>query len=73
VEQRYLDRYEGFLEHLATRRDEIWQPLPRDVARWWRQREALSVDEDGAIAGSADYDATVADVTERDGRVVIER
>jgi peptidoglycan/xylan/chitin deacetylase (PgdA/CDA1 family) len=73
VEQRYLDRYEAFLEHLATRRDEIWQPLPRDAARWWRQREALSVDEDGAIAGPTDYDATVADVTERDGRVVIER
>ena len=72
VEQRYLDRYEAFLQHLAHRRDELWQPSPRDAARWWRQREGLSIGSDGAITGVTDYEATVAYVTERDGRAVIE-
>jgi peptidoglycan/xylan/chitin deacetylase (PgdA/CDA1 family) len=70
VEQFYLDLYEAFLAYLARRRDEFWQPLPRDAARWWRQREGLAV-RDGEIAGATDYAATVARVSERDGRAVI--
>jgi hypothetical protein len=72
VEQRYLDRYEAFLEYLAGRREELWQPLPRDAARWWRQREALEVLPDGSIAGPSDYSATVAYALERDGELIIE-
>ncbi len=72
VEQRFLDRYETFLAHMAERRDAIWAALPRDAARWWRQRDGLSVGADGAIAGATDYPATVAHVVERDGRAVVE-
>ena len=72
VEQRYLDRYEAFLAHLAERRDTRWHALPRDAARWWRQREGLTVSAEGTIEGATDYKATIAHVHERDGRAMIE-
>jgi hypothetical protein len=72
VEQPFLDRYEAYLAFLAERTDG-WHALPRDAARWWRQRAALRVDEDGGIAGDTDYAATVAYASERDGRLAVER
>ena len=72
VEQRYLDRYEAFLSYLAERRDAGWHALPRDAARWWRQRVGLAVAADGTIAGVADQPASVAFVHEHEGRAVIE-
>ena len=71
VEQKRLDRYEAFLAYLAER-EHGWHALPRDVARWWRQREGLSVDRAGVIAGPTDFDASVAWAVERDGRLEIE-
>jgi hypothetical protein len=71
VEQRFLDRYEAYLAFLAERSDG-WHALPRDAARWWRQREGLSVDAAGQIAGNTDYAATVAYASQRDGRLVVE-
>jgi len=72
VEQRYLDRYEAFLEYLSERRDTAWHTLPRDAARWWRQREELSVSDDGEIRGASDERATVAFVREHEGHLVLE-
>ena len=72
VEPHLLARYEAFLAWLADRREDGWHPLPRDAARWWRQREGLAVGPDGAIAGETDYAATVARVRAADGRAVIE-
>lgn len=72
VEQRYLDRYETFLAHLAERRDAGWIALPRDVASWWRQRDGLAIAADGTITGPTDYAATVAHVREHEDRAVIE-
>lgn len=72
VEQRYLDRYEAFLQAMAERRDLLWHALPRDVARWWRQRERLRLGTAGTIDGDADYAAVVAHAVERDGTVTIE-
>jgi hypothetical protein len=72
VERRYLDRYEAFLAHLAERRDDGWHALPRDAARWWREREGLAVGPGGSIAGPAGQTATVALVREHEGRAVIE-
>lgn len=71
VEQHFLDRYEAFLAFLAEREDG-WHALPRDVARWWRQREQLVAGDDGGVSGTTDYAATVAHATERDGRLVVE-
>jgi hypothetical protein len=71
VEQHFLDRYEAYLAFLAEQSGG-WHALPRDAARWWRQREQLSVDASGAIAGASDYPATVAWARERDGALVLE-
>jgi glycosyltransferase involved in cell wall biosynthesis/peptidoglycan/xylan/chitin deacetylase (PgdA/CDA1 family) len=75
VDARRLDLYERFLAHLAAQPGG-WHALPRDVARWWRQREQLAVvaAEDGRwrIAGDSDYPATVAYASARDGAIVID-
>lgn len=58
-----LDRYDRFLTFLSARRDDGWFALPRDVARWWRDRSALSCVEEGGearLVGPADARATVA-------------
>jgi hypothetical protein len=71
VEQRNLDRYEAFLAYLAEH-DDGWHALPRDVARWWRDRDGLSIAAGGEVAGSTAFGATVAYASERDGRLVVE-
>ena len=53
-----------------------WHALPRDVARWWRQRDELAVvaagNGDWRIAGDADYPATVAFASARNGAIVLD-
>jgi peptidoglycan/xylan/chitin deacetylase (PgdA/CDA1 family) len=39
-------RYREFLIALSER-DEIWKPLPRELAAWWRTRDAADVDDEG--------------------------
>lgn len=46
---RRLRLYEEFLEYLAAQTGG-WHALPREVARWWRDRAAMRlVEEDGAV------------------------
>jgi hypothetical protein len=71
VDGRALDRYEAFLAYLAEH-DDGWHALPRDVARWWRERDALSIGTGGQVAGSTTFAATVAYASERDGQLVLE-
>jgi hypothetical protein len=71
VEQRDLDRYEAFLAYLAEH-DDGWHALPRDVARWWRDRDGLSIAAGGQVVGSTAFGATVAYASERDGRLAVE-
>lgn len=71
VEQHRLDRYEAFLAYLAGL-DDVWRALPRDAARWWRERDALSIGTDGRIIGATDFAASVAHASEHDGRLVVE-
>jgi hypothetical protein len=40
------DRYREFLVALSER-DEIWKPLPRELAAWWRLRDTAEADEQG--------------------------
>ena len=48
--------YEEFLAYMAARRD-CWQALPREVAAWWKAREAMSCEQhDDAVRVSADPD-----------------
>ncbi len=75
LDPRRLELYDRFLAFLAAQQGG-WHALPRDVANWWRQREALTVvpDADGRpqVAGACDYQATVAYAHERDGRIVFD-
>jgi peptidoglycan/xylan/chitin deacetylase (PgdA/CDA1 family) len=62
---RRLDVYRNFLEH-AKQLPRMWHALPRDVARWWRERDqsALRYDSDKAwrVDGPASDRACVATV-----------
>lgn len=71
VEQRYLDRYEAFLAYLAGL-DDLWHALPRDAARWWRERTALRVADGDRVAGATSYGASVAYASARNGGLAIE-
>ena len=47
-----LDLYRQFLEHLKSQSD-TWFALPMEIAKWWRERDASSVESDLSIAGPA--------------------
>ena len=40
----YFAIYEDFLKQMSQRED-YWHALPRDVARWWRKRAQLNIDD----------------------------
>jgi peptidoglycan/xylan/chitin deacetylase (PgdA/CDA1 family) len=61
-EPRNARRYEAFLDRMAEQED-LWNGLPRDIARWWRHR-------DGAETWSA-ADYGTATLTEQ-GHIVFE-
>jgi hypothetical protein len=46
IEPRARRVYENLLAYLAElcNRTRLWQPLPRDVARWWRERSQMRVE-----------------------------
>jgi peptidoglycan/xylan/chitin deacetylase (PgdA/CDA1 family) len=44
ADPRNRDRYREFLAALSERVD-IWKPLPREVAAWWRLRDTAEEDE----------------------------
>ena len=69
--------YEQFLAHLAQLRDErgIWTALPKDVARWWRQRSKMTLVEDQAglrIEGEGKERARIAYASQKDGQFAVE-
>ena len=75
-----MELYGQLLAYLRERidRDHGWQALPRDVASWWKAREALQVagpNGTAHIEGGAHGDyaerATVAWASERDGALTI--
>lgn len=65
IEQRAQDSYRALLEHLSRLRAEgnLWTPLPREVADWWRERSRMRlVFEDGEwrVEGAGKERARVA-------------
>ena len=61
--------YEEFLAHMKKQRG-MWHALPRDVARWWRERDGSSlVEEDRrlVVKGPAAGRATVIKTTLENG------
>lgn len=45
LNRQALDVYRKLLAHLAQLREDnhLWAPLPRDAARWWRQRSRMKL------------------------------
>ncbi len=65
IERRAQDTYRALLEYLAQVREEknVWTPLPRDVAAWWRQRSQMNLvykDDAWKVEGPGSERARVA-------------
>jgi hypothetical protein len=69
--------FEALLAHLARLRQEkgVWMTTPGEVNRWWRQRAAMRLVEDGEgfhLEGAGSERARVAYASEQDGRLVLQ-
>jgi hypothetical protein len=69
--------FEALLSHLAKLREEggVWTALPKEVARWWRQRSEMTLveDENGLrIEGEGKERARIAYASEKGGRRAFE-
>jgi len=77
IDKRGRDVFEALLARLAGLRKEtgLWIALPRDVTRWWKQRNAMRIVGSGSnlhIEGEGSERARIAYASERNGRVVLE-
>lgn len=66
--------YEQLLEYLSDHcsRKKIWQPLPRDAARWWNERSQMRVEQSCGswkVVGQGSERARVAFAQIEDGRL----
>jgi hypothetical protein len=66
--------YRELLDHLADlgEKTNLWITTPGDVNRWWRQRAAMTLVEDGndlRIHGAGSKRARIAYASEQDGRL----
>lgn len=69
--------FERLLAHLAQLRASkgVWTALPKDVARWWRQRSKMKIidNQDGVrIEGEGSERARLSYASEKDGKLVFE-
>lgn len=74
IEPRARRVYENLLQYLSElcNRQKLWQPLPRDVARWWRERSAMTLEHSGGswkVVGPGAERARVAFAQVEDGRL----
>jgi hypothetical protein len=65
IERRARSVYESLLQYLSEFciEKKFWQPLPRDVARWWRDRSQMRVQRSGEswkVVGPGSERASVA-------------
>jgi glycosyltransferase involved in cell wall biosynthesis len=77
IKERERKVFEALLARLADLRSErgLWIALPKDVARWWKQRNAMRILGTGSdmhIEGEGSDRARIAYASERDGRVVVD-
>ncbi len=58
-----IEYYEELLQYVKNK-DRCWHALPREVAQWWRRREASEItpngDTEAHIRGPASKDGVVA-------------
>jgi hypothetical protein len=74
AQRRERDIYEALLAYLANLREErgVWIATPCEVNRWWRERAAMQLVEDGGswqIRGTGSERARIAYASEKDGRI----
>lgn len=74
IESRARHAYESLLQHLSQfcREKKFWQPLPRDVAQWWRHRSQMTVERSGEswkVVGPGSERARVAFAQIENGRL----
>jgi len=74
IERRARLAYENLLALLSERCESanLWQALPRDVARWWRERHLMSVERSGntwKVVGPGSERARLAFAQIEDGRL----
>jgi glycosyltransferase involved in cell wall biosynthesis len=77
IAKRERDMFEALLARLADLRKEtgLWIALPKDVARWWKQRNAMRIVGSGGnlyIEGEGSERARIAYASESNGRIAIE-
>jgi hypothetical protein len=74
IELRGRRVYENLLKYLSQlcNHAKLWQPLPRDAARWWRERSRMRVERSGdswKVVGPGSERARVAFAQIEDGRL----
>ena len=74
IDPRARRVYENLLQYLSELciRAKLWQPLPRDVARWWRERSQMRIERyDGSwrVVGRGSERARVAFAQIEEGRM----
>jgi hypothetical protein len=74
IDRRSRRVYEELLQYLSElcNHTKIWQPLPRDVARWWRERSQLRIEHSHGswkVTGPGCERARVAFAQIEDGRL----
>lgn len=74
IERRERLVYENLLQYLSEycNRAKIWQPLPREAARWWRERSQMRMERSGdswKVVGPGSERARVAFAQIDGGRV----
>jgi hypothetical protein len=74
IEARARVVYENLLRHLSDlcSRKNLWQPFPRDVARWWRERSRMRIERSGdtwKVVGPGSERARVAFAQIENGRL----
>lgn len=60
-ESRFTD-YRRFCEHVSAY-DDAWKTLPKQIAKWWLERQASTVCPDGSIVGPAKQGGRVVPIS----------
>jgi hypothetical protein len=74
IDRRERRVYEDLLQYLSELcgRAKVWQPLPREVARWWRERSRMRLEHSCGswkVTGPGSERARVAFAQIEDGRL----
>jgi hypothetical protein len=77
IERRARDVYENLLKYLSEFciEKKFWQPLPRDAAKWWRDRSQMRVERSGEswkVTGPGSERARVAFACIENGRIAFQ-